>query len=511
MNVLEGSVVYDDKGKKYKVENMISRGGFSSVYKIMEEETRKYYALKTFSGDFENKIELESFKNEMSKAIQIESENVVKYLFFNDGEVFPELQPYIIMEYCDGGTLEEYIRKIKESGKNIENVELKNIFLQLIRGMKSINSKIVHRDIKLKNIMIHEGIIKIGDFGISKDILESTRTKTFKGCKSVEYFAPEGWRGEKNTIKMDMYSMGIVFYQIATLLNYPYNMTKYTEEDFRSAHLYGNVISLKQYNKNIEYSIETTILKMLEKNPENRFGDWEEIESKILVEKASENSKILDEILKRRISVDEEKRKREIEETKRRENINERKKRINYSIYENIYKPIKELIDGFNMQYASGNIRISDYSVNSETISNIYVNTISGKRVEIKIQSIIDQKFTQEYQDPFYGEYYEQEYRPELKNREILAWGSVNYANKLSYNLILITDTENIYGKWYQIKNRESAFYENTRETEVFAYDFDEIEEGIKYINAINQYKSTLEEYNAEEMLKNIGEIICEE
>lgn len=129
--------------------------------------------------------------------MQVESNNTVKYLFFNDGEIFSELPPYIIMEYCDGGTLEEYIVNIKESKKNIENEDLKKIFSQLISGMKDINSKVIHRDIKLKNILLKDGIIKIGDFGISKSISETTRTMTFKGYGSSPYIAPEGWRYEK--------------------------------------------------------------------------------------------------------------------------------------------------------------------------------------------------------------------------------------------------------------------------------------------------------------------------
>ena len=70
---------------------------------------------------------------------------------------------------------------------------------------------------------------------------------------------------------MDIYSMGIVFYQIATLLNYPYKILKGSEDEYRNAHLYGSVINPRNYNRNIEFNIETTILKMLEKEPKKSF------------------------------------------------------------------------------------------------------------------------------------------------------------------------------------------------------------------------------------------------
>ena len=200
--------------------------------------------------------------------------------------------------------------------------------------------------------------------------------------------------------------------------------------------------------------------------------------------------------------------KKEIEETKSQETINERKKTINYSIYENIYMPIKDFIDTFNKQYASGEIRISDYSVSTDTFSNIRINTISGKRLEIEIHSIIDKTFKKEYQDQFFGNIYEKEYRPSLKNKEILAWGIVNFSDELSYNLILVYDPESIYGKWYQLKNSNSVFNQNPRTPEIFAFDFNEIEEELPYINTMYIYTSTLEEYNKDEMLENMGKII---
>lgn len=508
MIISKGTKIYDQNKNEYVIEERIGGGGFSAVFKAKNNESGEYFAIKTFSSDFANNTELETFKNEISKAMQVESKNTVKYIFFNDGEIFSELPPYIIMEYCNDGTLKDHLIHLKESGKGITNEELQQIYSQLVNGMRDINNKLIHRDIKLENILVKDGIIKIGDFGISKNISDATRTVTFKGFGSAPYLAPERWRGEKNTIKIDIYAMGMVFYQIATLLNYPYDIQKGTEDEYRNVHLYGSVINPRNYNKDLEFNIETIILKMLEKEPNKRFSNWDEIQNQLSVEKKNKNSELLDRILKRRIDIDEENRKKEIENTRKQEVISERKKTINYSIYENIYRPVKEFIEEFNKQYASGKINISDYFVSADTFSNIRIDTISSKRIEIEIHSIIDKTFTIESQDPFFGTIYEEEYRPMLKGKEILAWGIINYADELSYNLILVNDMETIYGKWYQLKNRNSAFNQNPRTPETFAFDFNEIEEELNDINAIHIYTSKLEEYNKNELLENIEEFI---
>ena len=91
------------------------------------------------------------------------------------------------------------------------------MFLQLASGMKHINSILVHRDIKPDNILIVDDVLKITDFGLAKYAEATTRSVTFKGYGTKEYCAPEVCKNEKNTIYMDIYSMGIVFYEIATL------------------------------------------------------------------------------------------------------------------------------------------------------------------------------------------------------------------------------------------------------------------------------------------------------
>lgn len=505
MIISKNSIIYDEQKNEYVVGERVGGGGCSAVFKIKSKKDGQYYALKTFSSDFEDETELKTFRNEIAKAMGVKSNYVVEYKFFNDGEIFPELPPYIIMEYCPNGTLRDYLTGILKSEKHITNEEIKNIFSQLIKGMSDINKKVIHRDIKLENILIKDNTLKISDFGISKSVVDTTRTITFKGWGTPEYIAPEGWKLESNTIKMDIYSMGIVFYQVATLLQYPYNVK---DKDYREAHLYETPISPRRYNTGLELNLESIICKMLEKEPSKRFNNWEEIKNLIEVEKTNNNAELLNRIIRKRMDIDERNRKMEIEEIKKQEAIDEKKKMISYSIYENIYIPIKELIDDFNKTYASGKIALSTYKVGINRINQIQANTVSGKRLNIIINIVIEDKFEQEYQDPFFGQWYKKEYRPKLNNKEILAWGSVYFEDLLSYNLILLDDEKNMYGKWYQLKNKNAVFNPEPRYPEPFAFDFNELEEEIQQINSTHIYTSCLEEFNKEELLNNIEGII---
>src|SRR5690606_9381868 len=122
--------------------------------------------------------------------------------------------------------------------------------LQLSEGMRSINEHLVHRDIKLENILIRDGILKIADVGISKPVNEGTRQITFKGAGSVKYTAPERWRNETNTIQNDIYSMGIVFYELATL-QHPFDVASEDAYSWQQAHFFQNAKPIKEINANI--------------------------------------------------------------------------------------------------------------------------------------------------------------------------------------------------------------------------------------------------------------------
>ncbi|WP_277669087.1 serine/threonine-protein kinase [Caproiciproducens galactitolivorans] len=217
MIVTEGTKLFDESNNSYIIDSVIGHGGFGIVYKAYRESDKKPFAIKTMLSSFESEQDYFSFKNEVKSAIEINSEYVINYEYVHDGNVFNKLPPYIIMEFANQGTLTNLFNVHVRKGEFFTNSELKEVFNQLAVGMLEINKKLVHRDIKMDNILLSNEKVKISDFGLSKFVNESTRTMTFKGYGSVLYVAPEAWKNEKNTIQMDIYSMGIVFYQLESV------------------------------------------------------------------------------------------------------------------------------------------------------------------------------------------------------------------------------------------------------------------------------------------------------
>jgi len=197
-------VVYDEKENEYEIIEYIGSGGFGYVYKIRKKIDNSIWALKTIHPIDNNKQDIKAILNEGRNALKVRNENVIRYIYFHDGTKFNKLPPYIIMEYANGGNLYDFININRESQKYIENSVLLLMFRQLINGMKAINNYLVHRDIKPLNILFHDDVLKITDFGLSKIVNQSTRSSTFKGSGTYAYIAPEAWEYKDNTIQMDI-------------------------------------------------------------------------------------------------------------------------------------------------------------------------------------------------------------------------------------------------------------------------------------------------------------------
>ncbi len=198
---------------RYEMRELIGVGGMAYVYKAYDSVDDRTVAVKILKDEFINNEEfVRRFRNE-SKAIAILNHpNIVKVLDVGFGE---RLQ-YIVMEYIDGITLKEYL----DQRKDIRWKEAVHFSVQILRALQHAHDKgIVHRDIKPQNIMLlSDGTIKVTDFGIAR-LTRNDMKATVDGNKaigSVHYISPEQARGEITDEKTDLYSVGIMLYEILT-------------------------------------------------------------------------------------------------------------------------------------------------------------------------------------------------------------------------------------------------------------------------------------------------------
>ena len=196
---------------RYEIREIIGVGGMAVVYKAYDNIDDRIVAVKILKEEFlANEEFRRRFKNE-SKAIAVLSHpNIVKVFDVSFGD---RLQ-YIVMEYVEGITLKEYI----EQQQVINCKEVVHFTTQILRALQHAHDKgIVHRDIKPQNIiLLQNGNIKVTDFGIARFSRSETRTMTESAIGSVHYVSPEQARGDMTDEKTDIYSVGVLMYEMLT-------------------------------------------------------------------------------------------------------------------------------------------------------------------------------------------------------------------------------------------------------------------------------------------------------
>ena len=196
---------------RYELEEILGVGGMAVVYKAYDTVSNRTVAVKILKEEFSsNEGFLHRFQNE-SKAISVLSHpNIVKVYDVSFGDMIQ----YIVMEYIDGITLKEFI----ERNGSLLWEDAVYYTIQILRGLQHAHDKgIVHRDVKPQNIMLlSDGTIKVTDFGIARFARSESQTMTDKAIGSVHYISPEQARGELTDEKADIYSVGVILYEMIT-------------------------------------------------------------------------------------------------------------------------------------------------------------------------------------------------------------------------------------------------------------------------------------------------------
>lgn len=248
---------------RYKIIKSIGEGGMANVYLAWDTILEREVAVKILRGDLaDDEKFVRRFQREANSASSLRHPNIVE--MYDVGE--DNGKYFIVMEYVDGKTLKSLIKKRGALNLN-ESID---IMLQLTSGIACAHdSYIIHRDIKPQNVMILEdGRVKITDFGIAMALNSNELTQTNSVMGSVHYLPPEQASGSGSTIKSDIYSLGILMFELLTG-KVPFKGDNAVEIAIK--HMKDQIPSICSINPSIPQSVENIVLKACAKNPKNRY------------------------------------------------------------------------------------------------------------------------------------------------------------------------------------------------------------------------------------------------
>ena len=248
---------------RYEVLEKVGNGGMATVYRAKDHVLNRYAAIKVLKDEFTTDSEfIKKFNAEAQAAASLTHPNIVQiYDVCNEDNLY-----YIVMELIQGKTLKEIIN---DEGRLPWKWSV-NIAIQIASALEIAHkNNIVHRDIKPHNIIItEEGTAKVTDFGIAKAVTNSTITAFGTTIGSVHYFSPEHARGGYTDAKSDIYSLGIVMYEMLTG-RVPFDAD--TPVSVALKQVQEEPVDPITYNESIPISVNRIILKAMQKDPNQRY------------------------------------------------------------------------------------------------------------------------------------------------------------------------------------------------------------------------------------------------
>lgn len=252
---------------RYEFIEQIGVGGMAKVYKAKDRLLDRFVAIKVLKEQYAEDDEfLKKFNNEAQSAAKLNHVNIVNVYDIGEDLLEGRKIYYIVMEYVEGQTLKDLI---DEEGK-LSNHDIIDYSVQIAQALKSAHSSgIIHRDIKPQNILIDKfGLAKVTDFGIARVSSNATITYTSSILGTVHYISPEQAKGKIVDEKSDLYSLGAVMYEMATG-KVPFDADN--SVGIAVMHIQDKAKPAKELNPELSDHLNFIIMKLLEKEPGNRF------------------------------------------------------------------------------------------------------------------------------------------------------------------------------------------------------------------------------------------------
>lgn len=263
--IVKGQKIND----RYEIIRVIGEGGMANVYLAMDTILNRKVAVKVLRGDLANDEKfVRRFQREALSASSLNHPNIVE--MYDVGE--DDGNFYIVMEYVEGKNLKQLIKRRTK----LSLPEVIDIMKQLTDGIAHAHdSFIIHRDIKPQNMLILDnGLVKITDFGIAVALNSTQLTQTNSVMGSVHYLPPEQAAGKGATFKSDIYSLGILMYELVTG-KLPFKGENAVEIALKQ--MKEPIPSVRDEDESIPQSVENIILKACAKNPKNRYENAREM------------------------------------------------------------------------------------------------------------------------------------------------------------------------------------------------------------------------------------------
>ncbi|MDO4534765.1 MAG: Stk1 family PASTA domain-containing Ser/Thr kinase [Clostridium perfringens] len=250
-------------GDRYEILEQIGEGGMSYVYKARCRKLNRFVAVKVLKDSFKNNENIVSkFKKEATSIANLSNPNIVNVLDVGSTDDVN----YIVMEYVEGKTLKDIIKEKKKIPYDIAIT----FAIKIARALDCAHkNNIIHRDIKPQNILVtRDGVVKVTDFGIAKSMTESTISHTNSVLGSAHYFSPEQAKGSYVDYRTDLYSLGIVLYEMVTG-EVPFDGDSPVTVAVK--HIQETAIEPKVLTPEIPDALNYLIMKAISKEPSNRY------------------------------------------------------------------------------------------------------------------------------------------------------------------------------------------------------------------------------------------------
>ena len=270
--------ILDDR---YQMEEIIGSGGMAIVYKAWDEIAERYVAVKILKDEFAKDFKFRKrFQNESKAIAMLSNKNIVEVTDVS----FSGEYNYIVMEYIKGRTLKEII----DEKAPMSVTEALSYGGQILGALKHAHDKgIVHRDVKPQNIMVlDDGTVKVTDFGIASFVNYDTATITDKAIGTVHYISPEQAKGLPADCRSDIYSLGIIFYEMLTG-KLPFDGDSAVSVALKQVR--ENPVRPSEIRKSIPLGLEQIILHAMEKDPEKRYSCAKEMRKDLMAFMADNN------------------------------------------------------------------------------------------------------------------------------------------------------------------------------------------------------------------------------